>query len=145
MLMDARRKALSNSNIKAAFHCTGIAPFNRCRVFSNPDLQNLRPVDQTRYNLWLLATNDCTASRNTQLEEDLRQVDSVGRTRELRQELASLSRTASAQALVYEKWFTDELKKRKVSGSKTGAIITQAEVSGRKALDKAYKDRIAGK
>ncbi|KAG0123602.1 hypothetical protein HOY82DRAFT_618979 [Tuber indicum] len=145
MLMDARHKALTNSNIKAAFCCTGIAPVNRRRVLSNPDLQNPIPLHQTHHNLWPLATNDCTASRITQLEEDLRQVDSVGRAWELGQELALLARTTSAQALVHEKRFTDELKKRKVSGSKAGAIITRAEVIGRKALDKAYKDKIARK
>ncbi|KAG0125313.1 hypothetical protein HOY82DRAFT_464745, partial [Tuber indicum] len=74
MLMDARRKALTNSNIKAAFRCTGVVPFNRRRVLSNPDLQNPTPLHQTHHNLRPLATNDCTASRITQLEEDLRQV-----------------------------------------------------------------------
>lgn len=38
MLMEARRKALTHSNIKAAFRCTGIAPFNRRRILTNPDL-----------------------------------------------------------------------------------------------------------
>ncbi|KAG0124353.1 hypothetical protein HOY82DRAFT_617850 [Tuber indicum] len=111
MLMDARRKALTNSNIKVAFGCTGIALFNRRQVLSDHDLQNPTPLHQTHHNLRPLATNDCTASRITQLEDDLGQVDSVRRARELGQELASLARSASAQVLVHEKRFTDELKK----------------------------------
>ena len=57
--------------------------------------------------------------------------------------MGSIAKTASAQCSVSEKQYNDELKKRKASKSKAGAIITRAEVIGRKALDKAYQAKIA--
>ena len=142
MVMDARRKALTSLNIKAAFRCTGIAPFNRRRVLMNPDLQNPTPSHQTHQNLRPQASNDSPMSQIQNLEEEMKVVDSLELAKQIASELSSIAKTASAQCSVTEKQYNDELKKRKASKSKAGAIITRAEVIGRKALDKAYQAKI---
>jgi len=145
MVLEARRKTLTLSNIKAAFRYTGIAPLNQCRVLTNPDLQNPTPTHQTHHNLRPLSTSNTPTSKIYQLEMELKEANSIERARELGNELASLAKSASAQSAVDEKQLIDELKKRKASKSHAGAIITPAEVIGRKALDKAYKDKLARK
>ena len=145
MIIEARWNALRISNIRAAFRCTGIAPFNRRRVLNNPDLQNLTPLHQTHHNLHPLSTSDSPTSQISQLEPELEGATSVQQARELGIELASLAKTASAQSALHGKRFQDELKKRKARKANAGSIITLAEIVGRKALDKAYKEKLARK
>ena len=143
MVMDARRKSLTSLNIKAAFRCTGIAPFSRCRVLMNPDLQNPTPSYQTHHNLRPQASKHSPMSQIQSLEDEMKEVDSLERARQIVSELSSIAKTTSAQCSVSDKQYNDELQKRKTSKTKAGAIITRAEVIGRKALDKAYREKIA--
>ena len=111
MVREARRNALTKSNIRAVFRCTGIAPFNRRRVLNNSDLQNPTPLHQTHHNLRPLSTSDSPASQISQLEQELKGATSVEQARELQIQLASLAKTSSAQSALHAKQFQDELKK----------------------------------
>jgi len=143
--MEACQKALTDSNIKVAFQCTSIALFNQHCVLTNPDLQKPTLTYQTHHNLRPLSISNTPTSKICQLEKQLKEVNSIEQARELGNELAFLAKGASAESAVHEKQLLDMLKKHKASKSHACAIITQAEVIGRKTLDKSYKEKLEQK
>ncbi|RPB05481.1 hypothetical protein L873DRAFT_1839984 [Choiromyces venosus 120613-1] len=145
MLMEARRKSLTDPNIRATFRYTRIAPFNQRQVLMSFDLQNLTPPYQNHHNLQPQASSTSPASQIQKVEEEMKRVDSLDQAREIVEELSSIAKSATTQYSVGEKQYSDELIKRKASKSKAGAIISRSEVIGRKALDDAYNEKIAKK
>jgi hypothetical protein len=117
---------------------------NRHRVLLNPSIQLSSQTHlSSSYNLHPAPSHLTTSSQIHQQKEELKAVTTVQEAKQIGQELAKLAESTSIETSIMRKFLQDEDKKHQPSREKAGAIITKAEVIGRKALDKAYKVKVA--
>lgn len=146
LLQQARQQSLTKANVRASFHCTGIVPLNRSRVLVDSGLQlSVNPSRSIPHDLRPGPSRNTNSTQVHQLRLELVNATSLGEAQRIGQDLARLAEGASAASAIATKTLNDQLAKRQPSKAKAGGIITRAEVIGRKALDKAYKEKLARK
>lgn len=144
MMQLARKESLTTVSVKAAFRFTGIAPLNRQRVLLDRGLQfSTIPPNSIPYRLRPGPSQNGATNQMQQLREALLNATSLEEAQRIGQELVTLAEGVSAKSAIATKSLEDQLKKRNPSKAKAGGVITKAEVIGRKALDKAYKEKLA--